>query len=165
MRFSSHGSPGHRPGGKRCPMAEIHKPDFDPRHPGGSGDIRFLLSSLLLVFMLFFGYQYISQLKPSAPISGSQMQSQMVHAEIAKGSSPVAGGQSVASPGNFGWLTFIAKPALPRTALSPRSWHRQLGLVDHRSNRDLQSHDYLAANDVDGILFEDDARSTQGRRS
>ncbi|MGA7753098.1 MAG: membrane protein insertase YidC [Candidatus Sulfotelmatobacter sp.] len=91
-------------------MAEIHKPDFDPRHPGGSGDIRFLLSSLLLVFMLFFGYQYISQLKPSAPISGSQMQSQMVHAEIAKGSSPVAGGQSVASPGNFGWLTFIAKP-------------------------------------------------------
>jgi YidC/Oxa1 family membrane protein insertase len=91
-------------------MLEIHNPDLESQNPGGSGDSRSLLGFLLLVFMVFFGFQYVLQPKPSEPISVSQMQSQMVHAEIAKASSPMAGGKSVASPGNFGWLTFIAKP-------------------------------------------------------
>ena len=60
--------------------------------------------------MVFFGFQYVSWPGPSVPIPASQVQSQMVYEEIAKASSPVAGGQSVASPGNFGSLTFIAKP-------------------------------------------------------
>ena len=91
-------------------MLEIHNPDLESRNPGGNGYVRSLLGFLMLVFMLFFGFQYVWQPKPSVPMSAGQMQSQMVHAEIAKASSPVAGGQSVASPGNFGWLTFIAKP-------------------------------------------------------
>ena len=91
-------------------MPEIHNPDLESRNASGNGDIRSLLGFLLLALMLFFGFQYVSQPKPSEPIPASQMQSQMVHAEITKASPPTAGGQSVASPGKFGWLTFIAKP-------------------------------------------------------
>ncbi len=108
--FSSRGSPGHCPGRKRCPLPEIHNPDFESRNPGGNGDVRFLLGFLMLAFVLFFGFQYVWKPKPAVPISASQMQSQMVHAEIANAPSPADRGQAVASRGNFGWLTFIAKP-------------------------------------------------------
>jgi len=91
-------------------MPEIHNPDFESRNPAGNGDIRSLLGFLLLIFMVFFGFRYLSQPKTSELISVGQMQSQRVHVHIAKASSPMAGGQSLASPGNFGWLTFIAKP-------------------------------------------------------
>jgi YidC/Oxa1 family membrane protein insertase len=38
------------------------------------------------------------------------MQSQLIHAETAKPSAPMPGGLSIANSGNFGWMTFIAKP-------------------------------------------------------
>jgi YidC/Oxa1 family membrane protein insertase len=60
--------------------------------------------------MLFFGFQYVRQPKSPVPIPASQIQSQTVQAETVKVRSPVAGNQSIAFHGNFGWLTFIAKP-------------------------------------------------------
>lgn len=91
-------------------MPEIHNPDFESRNPGGNGDVRSLLAPLVLVFMLFLGFQYFRQPKPSVPIPASQAQPQAVHKGIDKAPSPVADRQSIASPSNFGWLTFIAKP-------------------------------------------------------
>jgi hypothetical protein len=67
----------------------------------------------LLVFRLFFGFQYFRQPKRSVPIPASQVQPQTVHEEIGEAPSPVADSKSIASPSNFGWLTFIAKPSLP----------------------------------------------------
>jgi len=91
-------------------LREIHNPDLESRNPGGNGDVRSLLAFLVLVFMLFFGLQYVRQPKQSVPIPASQVHPQTVHEEIDKAPSPVAGGQSIASPSNFGWLTFVAKP-------------------------------------------------------
>jgi hypothetical protein len=91
-------------------LPEIHNPDHKSRNPNGDGDVRSRLAILALAFLVFFGFQYVWQPKPTVPIPSSQVQSQTVHAEIAKASSPVAGNRSVAAPGNFGWLTFIAKP-------------------------------------------------------
>jgi YidC/Oxa1 family membrane protein insertase len=92
-------------------MREINNPDIESRNRGGgNGDVRSLPVFLILVFMLVFGFQYFRQPKQSVPISASQVQPQTVHEGIGKASSAVAGGQSVASSGNFGWLTFIAKP-------------------------------------------------------
>lgn len=109
MRFSSHGSPGRCPGRKRCALPEIHNPDFEPRNPGGNGAGRSLVF-LVLVVVLFFGFQYVRQPKQSVPTPSSQVQPQTAHREIDKARSPVVGGQSIASSSNFGWLTFIAKP-------------------------------------------------------
>src|SRR5580658_6199540 len=110
MRFSSHGSPDPRSGGKRCALPEIHNPDFESRNPGGNSDLRSLLAPLLLVLMLFLGFQYFRQPKLSVPIPAGQAQPQPAHVEIDKTHSAMADTQPIASPGNFGWLTFIAKP-------------------------------------------------------
>jgi YidC/Oxa1 family membrane protein insertase len=91
-------------------LREIHNPDFESRNPDGGGDVRSLLAFLVLVFMLCFSVQYIRQPKQSASISASQVQPQTVHEGIDKGPSRMAGRQSIAPTGNFGWLTFIAKP-------------------------------------------------------
>jgi YidC/Oxa1 family membrane protein insertase len=91
-------------------VPEIHNPDLKSRHTGGHGGFRSLLGILVLVFMLFFGFQYVWHPKPSVPISVGQPQSQVIHAEIAKAPTPVAAGQSVSSSRNFGPLSFIAKP-------------------------------------------------------
>ena len=64
----------------------------------------------MLVFILFFGFQYVKQPKQSVPVLAGQMQSQTLNGEISKASSPMAGGQSIAPSSNFGWLTIIAKP-------------------------------------------------------
>jgi YidC/Oxa1 family membrane protein insertase len=82
-------------------LREIHNPDLESQPPGGNGDVRSLLAFLVLVSMLFFGFQYVRQPKQSVAIPASQVQPQTAHQEI---------GQSIASPSNFGWLTFIAKP-------------------------------------------------------
>lgn len=91
-------------------MLEIHNPDVESRNPGGNRDARFRLAILGLAFIVFFGLQYIWQTKPSIPIPASQVQPQVVHAETVRASSSMAVERSAASPGNFGWLTFIAKP-------------------------------------------------------
>jgi YidC/Oxa1 family membrane protein insertase len=91
-------------------LREFHNPDLESRNPGSNGDVRSLLAVLVLVFMLFFGFQYARQPQQSAPAPSSQVQSQPATREIEKAHSPSAGGQSIASPGNFGWLAFIAKP-------------------------------------------------------
>ncbi len=90
-------------------MPEMHNPDLESRNPSGNGDVS-LLALLVIVFLLVFGVQHVQQPKPSAPIPASQVQPQTVHEEIDKAPSPVAGHQSIASPSNFGWLTFIARP-------------------------------------------------------
>jgi YidC/Oxa1 family membrane protein insertase len=91
-------------------LREIHNPDLESRNPGDNGDVRSLLAFVLLVFILFFGFQYVRQPKPSVPIPASQVQPQTVYEQINKAPTLVTGGQSIASPSNFGWLTFIAKP-------------------------------------------------------
>jgi len=103
--FASHGSPGHSPGRKRCPLREIHNPDLESRNPGGNGDRS--LAILLLVFMLFFGVQYVRQPKQSVPVQAAP---QTVDEGIGKAHSAVTGVSSINSASNFGWLTFIAKP-------------------------------------------------------
>jgi YidC/Oxa1 family membrane protein insertase len=82
-------------------LREIHNPDLESHFPGGIGDVRSLLAFLVLVSMLFFGFQYVRQPKQSGEIPASQLQPQAAHQEI---------GQSIASPSDFGWLTLIAKP-------------------------------------------------------
>jgi YidC/Oxa1 family membrane protein insertase len=92
-------------------LREIYNSDLESRNPGGSnGDVRSLLAFLMLVFVFFFGFQYVRQPKQSVPIPASQVQSQTLHGEIGKASLPLAGGQSIAPSSNFGWLAFIAKP-------------------------------------------------------
>jgi YidC/Oxa1 family membrane protein insertase len=109
MRFASDGSPGHYPGRKRCPLREIHNPDLESRNRGSNSEVRPLLF-LMLIFLLVFGIQYVRHPKPSMPIPASQVHPQTVHEEINKTPSLVAGGQTIASSSNFGWLSFIAKP-------------------------------------------------------
>jgi YidC/Oxa1 family membrane protein insertase len=91
-------------------LPEIHNPNFESRNPGSNGDVRSLLTFIMLVFMLFFGFQYVRQPKSPVPIPASHVQSKAIQAEMAKVPSPKTGGKSIASLGNFGWLTFIAKP-------------------------------------------------------
>jgi hypothetical protein len=57
-------------------LPEIHNPDFESRNPGGNGDVRSLLALTMLVFVLFFGFQYVRQPKPSVHSPASQVQSQ-----------------------------------------------------------------------------------------
>ncbi|MGA2217963.1 MAG: membrane protein insertase YidC [Terracidiphilus sp.] len=68
------------------------------------------MTLVALVFLLVFGFQYVRRPEPPVRIPASQVQPQTVHEETDKAPPPVAGGQSIASPGNFGWLTFIARP-------------------------------------------------------
>jgi membrane protein insertase Oxa1/YidC/SpoIIIJ len=91
-------------------LREIHNPDLESRNPRGNGDIRSLPVVLVLVFVLFFGFQFVRQVKQPLPIPAGQVQPTTVHKEIDKAPSPLAGGRSIASASNFGWLTFIAKP-------------------------------------------------------
>jgi YidC/Oxa1 family membrane protein insertase len=91
-------------------LPEIHNPDFESRNPGGNSDLRSLLAPLLLVLMLFLGFQYFRQPKLSVPIPAGQAQPQPAHVEIDKTHSAMADTRPIASPGNFGWLTFIAMP-------------------------------------------------------
>ena len=91
-------------------MREIHNPDLESRNPGSNGDVRSLLTLILLAFVLFVGFQYLRQLKPTLAGLGSHVQPQTVREEINKAPAPLAGSQSIASPSNFGWLAFIAKP-------------------------------------------------------
>jgi YidC/Oxa1 family membrane protein insertase len=91
-------------------LPEIHNPDFESRSAGGNRDVRPLLAPLVLVFMLFLGFQYFRQPKPPVPIPASQAQPQTAHVEINKTPPPLTGTRPIASTGNFGWLTFIAKP-------------------------------------------------------
>lgn len=84
-------------------MREIHNPDLESRNPGGNGDIRSLPVVLVLVFMLFFGFQYVRHPKQPVPVPAGQVQPPTDHKGIDKAPSPVAGS-------NFGWLTFIAQP-------------------------------------------------------
>jgi YidC/Oxa1 family membrane protein insertase len=86
-------------------LPEIHNPDLQSSNSGGNGDARSLLAFTLLAFMPLFGYQHVQRPKPPA-----QMQSPALQAVIAKAPAAVAGGQSIQQTGNFGWLTFIAKP-------------------------------------------------------
>ena len=97
------------PGRKRCPLTEIHNPDFESRIPGGRGDLPFV-SALLAMVLLFFGFQYVRQPKPSAPIPSNQIQLQSDQEVIAQANVPAVARHPVASSGNFGWLTFIARP-------------------------------------------------------
>ncbi len=101
---------GRDPGRKRCPLREIHNPDFGSRNPGGSGGLSFFLTFSVLVAIVFCGFQYMWRLNSAALAPAVHAQQQSVHAETAKPSSPVAGGDAIASAGSFGWLTFIAKP-------------------------------------------------------
>ena len=92
-------------------MLEIHNPDVESRNPGGNRDARFRLAILGLAFIVFFGLQYIWQTKPyhsnssqsgtAASSACGDRQGVLVHG---------CQGDLAASPGNFGWLTFIAKP-------------------------------------------------------
>lgn len=89
-------------------MREFHNPDFDSRNPIGRSNIAGVLIFLSLTFILFFGFQYAQQLKHSLPIAA--VQPQAVHGEINKATLPAAASQHIPSSGNFGWLTFIARP-------------------------------------------------------
>ncbi|UWZ85141.1 YidC/Oxa1 family membrane protein insertase [Occallatibacter riparius] len=91
-------------------MPEIQNPNFESRNPSTAGDIRSLLSFIVLAVALFFGLQYLrhGELIPAVP--ASQSQSQAVQTEIARASLPASQSQSIASHREFGWLTFIAKP-------------------------------------------------------
>jgi YidC/Oxa1 family membrane protein insertase len=109
MRFSSHQCPGQFPGRKRCPLPETHNPNLESRNPGGNGDLRSLLAFAALAFMLFFGFRYIWQPKPPAPIPASHAQSQTIQADAPMAPSTPAGHQAAAG-GNFGWLTWLAWP-------------------------------------------------------
>jgi YidC/Oxa1 family membrane protein insertase len=91
-------------------VPEIHNPDPESLNPGSSRDIRLLRAFIALALLLFFSFHYIRQPRSCVPIPTSQVQSKTVQAEFTKVASPAADRQSAASPGKFGWLTFIAKP-------------------------------------------------------
>ena len=91
-------------------MPEIHNSDLESRNPGSNGDVRSVLALLVLVFTPFAVLQYIRQPRHPVPSPADQAQPQTVHEEIAKAPSTAAGGQPIVTPGNFGWLTFIATP-------------------------------------------------------
>jgi YidC/Oxa1 family membrane protein insertase len=82
-------------------LREISNPDLESHPPGGNGDVRTMLVSIVLVSMLFFGFQYVRQSNQSGVIAAGQVQSQTAHLNIS---------QTIGSTSNFGWLTFIAKP-------------------------------------------------------
>lgn len=69
-----------------------------------------MLAAIMLLVILFLGFQFIRQPKPSVPISSNQMLPQTAQAGSDKAPSHATGGLSVAFSNNFGWLTFIAKP-------------------------------------------------------
>jgi YidC/Oxa1 family membrane protein insertase len=101
---------GDSPGRKRCPLPEIHNPNLDSRKLGGSGDVSSLLALIALFFVLFIGFQYVRQPQSPAPNPVSHVQSQTAQVETGKAPLPLVGDKPVASSGNFGWLTPIAKP-------------------------------------------------------
>ena len=107
MPVSSNGSPGHRPGRKRCPLPEIHNPDFQLQDSGSDGGIRSLVAIALLVLMPLFAYEYVHMSKMSAP---HQTQAPALHAEIQSLTAAQVGVRAMEPRSNFGWLTFIAKP-------------------------------------------------------
>ena len=90
-------------------MPEIHQPDVLRRKSGGS-DSRLELVFIVLFFVLLFGYRYAHSSGTSAAAAAVPMQSQTPQPEIVKAPILAAGGHSIASPDNFGWLAFIAKP-------------------------------------------------------
>jgi YidC/Oxa1 family membrane protein insertase len=90
-------------------LPEIHQPDVLRRKSGGS-DSRLELVFIVLFFVLLFGYRYAHSSGTSAAAAAVPMQSQTPQPEIVKAPILAAGGHSIASPDNFGWLAFIAKP-------------------------------------------------------
>jgi len=100
---------GAVPGRKRCPLPEIHNPDFESRNSVSAGAVRSVLA-LILVFTFFFGAQHLCWSKSPAPVKGNRMQWQAVQAETPQAPSPMVGDQRITIPGKFGWITFIAEP-------------------------------------------------------
>lgn len=91
-------------------MPEIQNPNFESRTPGSGGDVRSLLSFILLAVVLFFCLQYLRHrgLILATPASPGQLQA--VQTKIGKSSLPTSQIQLIATRSEFGWLTFIAKP-------------------------------------------------------
>lgn len=110
MYFSSHGSPGYCPGRKRCPLREIHNPEFAFQKTGGSGNLSTVLVYLVLAITFFFSFQYVRQPKQSGLVSANQVRLQTTHEEIGKATVPVAASHTITPTNKFGWLTFIAGP-------------------------------------------------------
>ena len=91
-------------------MPEIQNPDFESRTPGSGGDVRSLLSFILLAVVLFSGLQYLRHRELALAAPASQSQPQAVQAESARAALPASQGQPIATLSEFGWLTFIARP-------------------------------------------------------
>ena len=91
-------------------MFENHAPKVKSGKPSQNSGEFLVIGVLILAFMLFIGLQQGWVPKASLPASDSQTQSPIHHAEAVAPSLLMAGGQESARSGNFGWLTFIARP-------------------------------------------------------
>jgi YidC/Oxa1 family membrane protein insertase len=90
-------------------MPEIHNPDFESRNPEGIGGVRSLLA-FVVVLTLFFGFQYVWTHKSPVTVPANHLQPQTAPAGTAQALPQAAAGQSIATGGKFGWLTFLAEP-------------------------------------------------------
>jgi YidC/Oxa1 family membrane protein insertase len=91
-------------------LSEIHCPEVAVQKSGGSGDARSVLVFVAMFFMLLFGYRYVHRPAASVTVAAVPVRSQMPQPEAFNAPVLAAGGHSVGTPDNFGWLAFIAKP-------------------------------------------------------
>jgi hypothetical protein len=173
---------GRRPGRKRCPLPEILNPNVHSANSAG-GNKQSILVVILLGLMFLCTHQYLVNFEPGTPKQTNQVQTHprrnsdaadatvgdlRGHLRAVSGRASVpdpaaknkAAGQTLEPPI---WMADLhSQAALSSAAVPLWTRHQQLGLGHHHSHLDFQSADVLASDDVDEVLFKNDASPTEG---